>query len=134
MAEQRCPHGHRLCCGHHDLSDNPLHLPPCSQTEPLTDYEQVVHPQHYQLKNGLEVMDLVEGMPFCLGNAIKYLLRAGKKPGVPMELDLQKAVYYIEHEIIRQRRLRGQQDERKTDRRERERTSRNASIVMDEDT
>jgi hypothetical protein len=129
-----CPHGHQDCCGHHDQEDMPLHLPVRNQIEPLSDYAQVVHPQHYQLPGGLEVLDLVEDLSFCLGNAVKYLFRAGKKPGVSAEIDLQKAVYYIEHEITRQRRLKEQQDERKAERRERERTSRNASIVMDEDT
>lgn len=94
----RCPHGHENCCGHHDLEDNPIHLPECNQTMP---YEEVNHPPHYQLPGGVEVIDLIEDMPFNLGNACKYLLRAGKKPGMPMETDLMKAVWYIEREIIR---------------------------------
>jgi len=67
-------------------------------------YEEVDHPQHYQLPGGVEVIDLIEDMSFCLGNALKYLLRAGKKPGVLMETDLMKAVWYIEREIVRQHR------------------------------
>jgi hypothetical protein len=64
-------------------------------------YEEVHHPAHYELPGGLEVMDLVEDMPFCLGNAVKYLLRAGRKPGTPAITDLSKALVYIEREIQR---------------------------------
>lgn len=35
---------------------------------------------------------------FCLGNVLKYILRAGKKTEDPLE-DLLKAKYYIEKEI-----------------------------------
>jgi hypothetical protein len=70
---------------------------------PDQPYEEVSHPDHYQLPGGIEVLDIVEGMSFNLGNAVKYLLRAGKKPGVPMETDLKKAVFYIQREIDRQR-------------------------------
>jgi hypothetical protein len=94
----RCPHGHRNCCGHHDQEDTSLHLPPCSETEP---YEEVDHPAHYQFPGGIEVIDLAEGLSFNLGNAVKYLLRAGRKPGVAVETDLMKAVWYIEREISR---------------------------------
>lgn len=64
-------------------------------------YEQVHHPRHYALPRGLEVIDLAETMGFNLGNALKYLLRAGKKPGTSAETDLKKAVFYIERELGR---------------------------------
>jgi len=38
-------------------------------------------------------------MNFCLGNAIKYIWRAGKK-GQPIE-DLKKAKWYLDREIKR---------------------------------
>lgn len=83
-------------------------------TDQVTDaYEEVHHPAHYQLPGGGEVLDLVEDMPFCLGNAIKYLLRAGKKPGVSAETDLKKAVVYLEREIKRLQR--GRHDARTDD-------------------
>jgi hypothetical protein len=56
------------------------------------------HPEHYQGQN-LEVIDVIEAfdLSFRLGNAIKYILRAGRK-GARKE-DLQKAVWYINREI-----------------------------------
>lgn len=68
----------------------------------------VEHPAHYTwLKNvcGIEVIDIVRHMDFCLGNAIKYILRAGIKPDASMSRrekeieDLQKAIFYINDKI-----------------------------------
>jgi hypothetical protein len=36
------------------------------------------------------------GLGFDLGNAVKYIARAGKKPGQPRERDLSKAIEYLE--------------------------------------
>ena len=36
---------------------------------------------------------------FELGNALKYIQRAGKKPGVDAVVDLKKAKWYIERQI-----------------------------------
>lgn len=62
------------------------------------DDDSVDHPKHYQ-GNKLEVIDIIEDfdLSFCLGNAIKYILRAGKKIDVvgDRDLDLKKAVWYI---------------------------------------
>ena len=44
--------------------------------------DRVNHPSHYTwLKKlcGIEVIDITRHMDFCLGNAIKYILRAGHK-------------------------------------------------------
>ena len=60
--------------------------------------ETVDHPPHYQKHpSGLEAIDVCEGLSFCLGNAVKYLWRAGKK-GPALE-DLQKARWYLERWI-----------------------------------
>lgn len=58
----------------------------------------VNHPTHYQGKD-IEAIDVIESfdLNFCLGNAIKYILRAGKK-GDKKE-DLEKAVWYLNREI-----------------------------------
>jgi len=58
----------------------------------------VNHPAHYQ-GVGLEVIEVIEAfdLNFCLGNAVKYILRAGKK-GDTQE-DLMKAAWYINKEI-----------------------------------
>lgn len=56
------------------------------------------HPAHYQAA-GLEVIDVIEAfdLGFRLGNAAKYILRAGRK-GDAIE-DLKKARWYLEREI-----------------------------------
>lgn len=38
-------------------------------------------------------------LDFCLGNVIKYLARAGKKPGEPAIKDLKKARDYLDFAI-----------------------------------
>lgn len=60
--------------------------------------ENVNHPNHYQ-GNGLEAIDVIEsfGLGFNLGNAVKYILRAGKKDCILQ--DLKKAHWYITREI-----------------------------------
>lgn len=62
----------------------------------------VDHPDHYKAGN-LEVIDIIEefGLDFHLGNAIKYILRAGRKTEDPVE-DLEKAVWYIHRFLDRQ--------------------------------
>lgn len=57
--------------------------------------EKIDHPSHYQ-GNKYEVIDIIEDfkLDFHLGNAIKYILRAGKKDN---KLDdLNKAIWYLE--------------------------------------
>ncbi len=61
---------------------------------------KVDHPRHYNAHpSGIECIDVVEHMNFCIGNAIKYLWRADLK-GDALE-DLKKACWYIEREIER---------------------------------
>lgn len=59
-------------------------------------------PEHYD--NGIEAIDVIEsnGLGFHLGNAVKYILRAGKKIGQDAESDLGKAIWYIGREITAQ--------------------------------
>lgn len=58
------------------------------------------HPSHYKA-NGLEAIDVIEAFgldqSFALGNAAKYLLRAGRK-GEALT-DLRKARWYLERRI-----------------------------------
>lgn len=61
--------------------------------------ETVNHPIHYTSHpSGIECIQVVEHMGFCLGNAIKYIWRADLKGGVE---DLKKAEWYIAREIER---------------------------------
>ena len=61
--------------------------------------EAVNHPSHYQSKNGIGVIDVIESfdLGFNLGNVIKYCLRCGKKNAEIEELE--KAKWYLEREI-----------------------------------
>lgn len=64
--------------------------------------DPVNRPSHYTwLKDicGIEVIDITRHMDFDLGNAIKYILRAGRKAPSKTIEDLKKAVWYINDEI-----------------------------------
>ena len=62
--------------------------------------DPVHHPKHYtEHPSGVECIEITEHMNFCVGNAIKYLWRAGLK-GEQIE-DLRKARWYIDREIAR---------------------------------
>jgi hypothetical protein len=67
-----------------------------------TKMEMVNHPQHYGGENNTyEAIKVIEAwnLDFCLGNAVKYISRAGKKD-VSKELeDLNKAVWYLNRRI-----------------------------------
>lgn len=62
--------------------------------------EQVDHPAHYNV-GSIEVIDAIDDwqLGFSLGNAVKYIARAGHKDDAVQ--DLRKAAWYIEHEISR---------------------------------
>jgi hypothetical protein len=63
----------------------------------------VNHPKHYtQHPSGVECIQITEHFNFCVGNAIKYLWRAGLKDDTIQ--DLCKAIWYIEREIERRQR------------------------------
>jgi len=60
----------------------------------------VNHPAHYTSHpSGVEAIDITRHMNFNLGNAVKYIWRAGLK-GDSIE-DLQKARFYISDELER---------------------------------
>lgn len=70
--------------------------------------DKVYHPSHYVwLKElcGIEVIDITRHLDFDLGNAVKYILRAGKKSEEGYSdldktiEDLKKAIFYINDEI-----------------------------------
>jgi hypothetical protein len=64
--------------------------------------ETVDHPSHYTAHpSGVECIAITEHFNFCIGNAIKYLWRAGLKEGADELEDLQKALWYIKREIER---------------------------------
>ena len=62
--------------------------------------DNVNHPSHYT-DGKIEVIDFIDDkkLNFCRGNAIKYIARAGKKDKKKEIEDLQKAIWYLQHEI-----------------------------------
>jgi len=87
-------------------SDNPNHqfcVDEIHEFEPSTEkrnHDAVNHPGYYT-DGKIEVLDFItdKKLNFCRGNAVKYIVRAGKKdPDKEIE-DLQKAVFYINKEI-----------------------------------
>lgn len=87
--------------------DNPTrltnHKPAPESTEGATN-DPVNHPAHYQGKNGMETLAVIEAFTDGLngieandtGNVIKYVCRWKKKNGIE---DLKKARYYVNHLI-----------------------------------
>lgn len=60
--------------------------------------EELSHPDYYQgSKDELEPIKIIQnlGMNFCIGNAYKYLMRAGKKPGAALLDDYKKVYWYL---------------------------------------
>ena len=62
--------------------------------------DNVNHPAHYT-DGKIEVIDFIEDkkLGFCLGNAVKYISRAGKKDPAKEVEDLRKAAWYINRRI-----------------------------------
>lgn len=66
----------------------------------------VHHPAHYQTASGIEAVDVIEAWglerSWHLGDATKYILRAGRKGG-PEKLieDLEKANWYLRRFLVR---------------------------------
>ncbi len=60
------------------------------------------HPEYYA-KNGFEAIDYIEAhnLNFNLANVVKYITRAGHKSGEDTVTALEKARWYINHEIER---------------------------------
>ncbi len=72
--------------------------------KPAVTDDGVLNPSHYQVFDGVESIEIIarsmtvsEFRGFCLGNVLKYRLRAGKKSELAtMEKDLSKAAFYQE--------------------------------------
>ena len=70
--------------------------------------DMVNHPKHYTSDpSGVEAIEITRHRNFNVGNAIKYLWRAGLKEDPSKDMlekqleDLRKAVFYINDEIMR---------------------------------
>ena len=68
----------------------------------VTSPEKVNHPSHYGgEENPYEAIKVIEAhaLDFHTGNAVKYVLRAGKKDPSKEVEDLSKAVWYLQRKI-----------------------------------
>lgn len=63
------------------------------------DYDPVTKPSHYCAGRKYEPIDVITdwNLGFCLGNAVKYISRAGRKED-EVE-DLKKAIWYIQRHL-----------------------------------
>ncbi len=76
-------------------------MPESTPTQSSPD--PVNNPSHYNRHpSGVECIQITEHFNFCLGNAIKYIWRAGHKADAVE--DLRKARWYIDREIERRTR------------------------------
>lgn len=66
----------------------------------LPENDPVNHPAHYT-SGKIECIDYItdKQLDFCLGNAVKYITRAGHKDPEKTIEDLEKAVFYINYKI-----------------------------------
>ena len=71
-----------------------------SEETKVTVDDPVNHPSHYT-SGSIEVIDFIEDQkfPYHLGNAVKYICRAGKKDPDKTVEDLEKAVWYLNRYI-----------------------------------
>ena len=77
----------------------------CEHQAVETPQDQVNHPAHYADHYPMEVKDMIEVIlallpdlsayeAYCLGNELKYRLRAGFKDENLIEQDIKKALFY----------------------------------------
>ena len=59
------------------------------------------HPEYYGGANIYEAINVIEawGLGFHLGNAVKYIARAGKKDPQTYAQDLEKAIWYLRRDV-----------------------------------
>ena len=77
-----------------------IYVSDASETAVEIKQDNVNHPKHYELSNGIEVFDVIAGAMseealhgFCIGNVIKYVCRHERKNGIE---DLRKAKWYLD--------------------------------------
>lgn len=75
-------------------------LRPFVTLQTIPNYDEINKPKHYNVHpSGIECIEVVRHMNYNLGNAIKYIWRAGLKEDNIK--DLKKAAFYIQDEIKR---------------------------------
>jgi hypothetical protein len=71
-----------------------------SETTQPTVSSSKTNPSHYR-RGKIEPWDFIESqeLDFFLGNAVKYIARAGHKPGESAKDDLEKAIVYLNKKL-----------------------------------
>ena len=111
-----CCYNSEVCCGNcvdgigewlNTPCANEPENPPADKHVDLQRFSEKVcdnvnHPSHYT-SGQIEVIDFIEDkdLGFHLGNAVKYISRAGRKNPDKTVEDLRKAVWYINRQIER---------------------------------
>lgn len=97
-----CRDGKAAGCG----PDRALFEP---RDESPEQHDDINHPSHYtdgpvcpHCGKPIECITITERMSFTIGNAVKYLWRAGKKKENTYVKDLKKAAWYVNREIERE--------------------------------
>ena len=72
----------------------------------ISSNNNINHPSHYAEGRKYEPIEVIEdwGLNFSLGNAVKYISRAGRKNKNTEIEDLEKSAWYINREIDRLKR------------------------------
>lgn len=93
MSDERCE-----VCGF-------LYMPAGSGRCGCAVYDQITQPEHYLKDRTIEPLDVINDwkLSFMEGAVLKYLSRAGRKPGSSRLEDLNKARFYIERLIEREK-------------------------------
>lgn len=85
----------------HNEDPNARRAVPRIPQETLT-HDPVNSPSHYT-SGGIETIDFIEAkkLNYNLGNAVKYITRAGKKENSMLGFiqDLEKAIWYLKREV-----------------------------------
>jgi hypothetical protein len=61
-----------------------------------------VNPKHYSSLGEYSAVHVIQKwkLGFLTGNALKYIQRAGKKPGETEVVDLKKAIWYLQRRVF----------------------------------
>lgn len=88
------------------INDRDYFTPTFETNSCSVEKDNVNHPYHYtQHPSGVECIDITRHYCFTIGNAIKYLWRAGLKKDAELQdvdkeiEDLKKAIWYIKDRI-----------------------------------
>lgn len=67
---------------------------------PTPNTNDAINPDHYKQLDPEPIVVIEKwGLGFLFGNALKYLARAGRKPGADAVTDIRKAIWYLERAI-----------------------------------